>query len=98
MSDTEILAYTDSRITELEKENEELKKDKEYLDNTNNEQTEVILKLSEQIEKMKCCSNCSNFNSGNCKFSLRIKNDVTTFVKMHEDFFCVNYDKWKLAE
>lgn len=36
----------------------ELKKDKEWLDNTNNEQTEVILKLNEQIEKMKCCENC----------------------------------------
>ena len=37
----------------LEKENEELKKDKEWLDNTNNEQTKVILGLQEQIEKYK---------------------------------------------
>lgn len=38
---------------DLAKENEELKKDKEYLDNVNNKQIEVIIKLNEQIEKMK---------------------------------------------
>ena len=48
-----------SPIIELETENAELKKDKEYLDKVNNEQTGVILKLNEQIEKMKCCGNCS---------------------------------------
>lgn len=48
-------------VDSLQKENAELKKDKEWLDNTNNEQTEVILKLNEQIEKMKCCHNCKNF-------------------------------------
>lgn len=37
---------------ELSKVNEELKKDKEYLDKVNNEQTEVILKLQEQIEQL----------------------------------------------
>ena len=58
----------------------------------------IIREKDEQIKKMKRCGNCSNFNSGNCKFSLKLKDDVTTFVKMHEDFFCVNYDKWKLAE
>lgn len=47
-------------ITDLEKENAELKKDKEWLDNTNNEQTIVILELQAQIEKMKCCGNCKN--------------------------------------
>lgn len=31
---------------------DELEKDKEWLDNTNNEQTKVILQLNEQIEKM----------------------------------------------
>lgn len=45
-------------IDDYKKENEELRKDKEWLDNTNNEQTLVILKLQEQIEKMKCCGNC----------------------------------------
>ena len=39
------------------------KKDKEYLDKVNNEQTEVILKLNEQIEKMKCCGNCRHNGS-----------------------------------
>lgn len=37
----------------IRKKNAELEKDKEYLDKVNNEQTEVILKLNEQIEKMK---------------------------------------------
>lgn len=53
MSDTEILAYTDSKITELEKEKCELLgiiqgKDK------------VIAELKVQNEKMKCCENCKN--------------------------------------
>lgn len=43
-------------IGELETEISELKKDKERLDNTNNEQTAVILELQAQIEKM-CCKN-----------------------------------------
>lgn len=54
-----------NRLTELEKENAELKKDKEYLDKVSNEQTEVILKLNEQIEKMKHCWNCEYRKSGN---------------------------------
>lgn len=72
------LSDLSANVKELEKENaelkakiEELKKDKEWLDNTNNEQTKVILKLNEQIkliesvaaanadliQKMKCCRN-----------------------------------------
>lgn len=34
-------------------ESKELEKDKEYLDNTNNEQTKVILELQAQIEQLK---------------------------------------------
>ncbi len=34
------------------KENEELKKDKEWLDNINNEQTVFILELQQQIEQL----------------------------------------------
>lgn len=51
---------------EVIKENAELKKDKEWLDNTNNEQTEVILKLNEQIEKMKNFYNCSHSSRALC--------------------------------
>lgn len=68
-------------------ENAELKRDKEYLDKVNNEQTEVILKLNEQIEKMKCCYNCSKWNEGQCK---DIKDSY--FYTM-ADFNC---DKWEL--
>ena len=45
------------RIAEIEKENAELKKDKEWLDNTNNEQTRVILELQEHIIKVENDSN-----------------------------------------
>ena len=45
------------RIAELEKENAELKKDKEWLDNTNNEQTRVILELQEHIREVENDSN-----------------------------------------
>lgn len=57
-----------AEVEQLEKENAELKKDKEWLDNTNNEQIEVILKLNEQIEKMKCCGNCSKKHQ--CKMNV----------------------------
>lgn len=66
MSDTEILAYTDSRITELEKENAGLKlqlatseHDREHNDYELSGTYETIEKLKAQIEKMKCCGNCS---------------------------------------
>lgn len=39
------------------KDNEELKKDKEWLDNTNNEQTKVILELQERIREVENDSN-----------------------------------------
>ena len=133
MSDTEILAYTDSRITELEKENEELKKhideikkykicprctrsdvqklEKENADlkeqveslaNTNIKAQNIIADLKEQneairqefiearyrgegyikqIEKMKCCGNCSKRNQ--CE------------MNVIDSLHC---DKWELAE
>ncbi|MCQ2577507.1 MAG: hypothetical protein MJ176_03135 [Treponema sp.] len=64
--------------TELENKVTELKSDKEYLDKVNNEQTEVILKLNEQIEKMKCCENCKKHRNRECsedkKFFARTQN------------------------
>lgn len=70
----------------IAEENEKLKKDKEWLDNTNNEQTEVILKLQAQIKKMKCCRNCKHFNQ------------VEIHCDLYAKYECVNLDKWKLAE
>ena len=55
-----VIYEKETRLSRMEKENVELKKDKEWLDNTNNEQTEVILKLQAQIEKMKNFYNCSH--------------------------------------
>lgn len=77
--------------TELENKITELKKDKEYLANTDNEQTEVILKLYEQIEKMKCCGNCkhyeqkNNYVIGTCKEKYDIEGNNTC-------------DNWEMAE
>lgn len=48
-------------------ENEKLKKDKEYLDKVNNKQTEVILKLNKQIDKMKNKLNCTKYHYCLCK-------------------------------
>lgn len=60
----DIYCGIDREIAEIKKENEELKKDKEYLDNINNEQTEIILQLNEKIEKMKNCFNCKFDKNG----------------------------------
>lgn len=80
------------------KENAELKEQNKTILEDNDELNKWVDELKAQIEKMKRCGNCSNFNNGICKFSLRIKGDVKTFIKMHEDLFCVNYDKWELSE
>lgn len=77
------------RCNELEKENAELKKDKEWLDNTNNEQTKVILKLQEQIEKMKDCRNCKHY--GNYK-------DDFMCTLVGQKIHCKNKDRWELSE
>lgn len=44
--------------------------------------------LLEQIEKMKCCYNCSKWNDGECK-------DCPSPIYTMADFNC---DKWELAE
>ena len=79
-------------IENLEKENKELKKDKEWLDDTNNEQTEVILKLNEQIEKMKCC--------GNCKHNYFDNEEIRhcDVLNQHQMVVFKKCDKWELAE
>ena len=83
------------RIDELQKENARLKwevkeitEDNDYYQKVNNEQTEVILKLNDKIEKMKNCLNCANFRK-NYKLCL--------FSGGDEDYTCRNR-KWELAE
>lgn len=90
-------------IQNFEKENAELEKDKEWLDNTNNEQTKVIIDLQEQIDQL------SNDNHvlktafitqneqiekmkccGNCKYS--------QYISCPNVRQCSNYSKWELAE
>lgn len=80
----EHIQHFEKEVAELIKENAELKKDKEYLDKINNEQTEVILHLNEQIEKMKRCKNC--------KYSQYISCPILHAKQ------CSNYSKWELAE
>ena len=46
------------------------------------------VKLKKQIEKMKCCYNCSKWNDGECK-------DCHSPIYTMADFNC---DKWELAE
>lgn len=76
-------------IEALEKENAELKKDKEWLDNINNEQTKIILELQEQIEKMKNCANCKHCD---CKTKKEIKIcGKCTFDKLL-------WSQWELAK
>ena len=57
------------KLEQMEIENAEL-------DEINNEQTEVILKLNEKIEKMKCCENCTKHRKAECsedkKFYARV--------------------------
>lgn len=75
--------------TELENKVTELKADKEYLDKVNNEQTEVILKLNEQIEKMKCCGNCKHWI---------VKLGFDSKCELNEPCEFGKRDKWELAE
>lgn len=85
------------KIKQLEKENEELKKDKEYLDKVNNEQTKIILQLNKQIEKMKCCFTCKH-----CEHKFVSNGGIKSIcIKLHhkgEDCILNNYEHWELAE
>lgn len=97
--------HTIQAIKELEKENKiseeiiigeqqeinELKKEKEWLEKTDNEQTDLILKLYEQIEKMKCCGNCKHYKQAN--------NYLVGTCKEKYDVEGNNIcDKWEWAE
>lgn len=77
---------------EVMKENAELKKDKEYLDKINNEQTEVILHLNEQIEKMKCCENCKHHSFWGDELKCNFF-DYDEEMKCHDD-----KHGWELAK
>jgi len=69
-------------------ENADLEKDKEYLDKVNNEQTEVILKLNEQIEKMKCCGNCGNER---CTSKYR---GNSCYHRQEDGYACADNEDW----
>lgn len=48
----------------------------------------------EQIEKMKCCENCTHSTLNECD---NLVCELNQF-KFPEDYPCINYSKWKLAE
>ena len=52
------------------------------------QKSERIAKIEKQIEKMKCCYNCSKWNDGECK-------DCPSPIYTMADFNC---EKWELAE
>lgn len=51
---------------------------------------DYIKSLEAQIEKMKCCGNCKNFNN----FRVHCELDVTHSVECH----CNNYKLWEIKE
>ena len=71
------------RIEQLEKEIRILKKRVDYF------YEEIRPELKQQIEKMKCCYNCSKWNDGECEESPKSKT-----------FFCADFkcDKWECIE
>lgn len=91
------LAQKIEYIKELKEEIAELKKDKEWLENTDKEQTELILKLYEQIDKMKCCHNCKN-----CEINFTndsgIKYGCKKLRQKSDDCILNDYHCWELAE
>lgn len=90
---------TSARIKELEKENEQLKKDKELLDNTNNEQTKVILELQEHIREVENDSNnCEHWSYTRIK---QLEEQIEKMkccgnCKHRED--CVYENAWDLCD
>lgn len=74
-------------IEELEKENEELKKqimqEREFKTQTELNYLHTIKEFKAQIEKMKCCQNCENDNAG---------------VNCLDCFLANDNRKWKLKE
>lgn len=92
------LTYKNDKIKKLQEENEQLKTDYKVLscsvgdfgelqENLEEEQRKNN-GLEEQIEKMKCCGNCINYESegdGYCKIQV-------------PNFHCVNHSQWEFAD
>jgi hypothetical protein len=60
------------------------------LQKQNGELTDKVRELEQQIEKMKCCGNCKNYNNfyRHCEF------DAKHSVECH----CNNYKLWEIKE
>ena len=84
--------HAEDYIKSLEKENEDLKGNLELWESGGCRATKlfecgVVKELKEQIEKMKCCYNCSKWYDGECEESPKSKT-----------FFCADFkcDKWEI--
>lgn len=95
------------KITELEKENEQLKAEiKQIIERERVvpehylcEMIEKNKELKAQIEKMKCCTNCKHNNytywQSHCN-NPKVK--ICKLLMQKEEVICANYDKWELKE
>ena len=85
-----------TRLKRLLEKNLEQYRDKVELEEENNKLLDVInnyevkiADLEKEIEKMKCCYNCSKWNDGECEESPKSKT-----------FFCADFkcDEWECIE
>ena len=87
---------------ELEKENAELKKDRDYFSGALDKQVEATMELQKkyqeleaQIEKMKCCGNCKYFRFVNgAEYYTCIKDGKRNGEDYRSCGF--NLEKWEL--
>lgn len=83
------------RISELEKENEQLKEKLEHrncIDCSNHGKQIEVLKLKSQIEKMKCCDNCKHLG-------IFYDEELGTIANCVYLVECQDgYNKWELKE
>jgi len=91
--DAEQIRALQKQNGELTDENERLKGDLELWESgacraTNLDKCGVVKELKAQIEKMKCCYNCSKWNDGQCA-------DIPNSSYYSADFVC---EDWEMKE
>ena len=83
------IANLQGEILKLKGENAELSRENRLLGERCNQLLKDKGELTDQIEKMKCCYNCSKWYDGECEESPKSKT-----------FFCADFkcDKWECIE
>lgn len=79
----------EKRIAELEKQVKDLEWQLQEVVKDNDDYQAENKRLEQQIEKMKCCYNCSKWNDGECE------NIKDGYFFHCADFGC---DKWEIKE